>query len=338
LELQAPEEFLGDSKEFAEKKWGLATMWYDQYLAGELLIVPPVLKVLEFLKKGMDLSEWPQKMLPEGELPSVCFLHGVEQIFVPSNTILPAKDTNCFFIARDQGSPLVVDPAPKSEADRLLLISKLKRSGAEDFFITHHHTDHWDALGDIFKQFGGKIYLSSASWEIFKQKHADYWGEWCQERITVVKDGEILGKWKGHDIICEAIPGHASGHMALKSSGGHWYIVGDLIQGTDSVVVGGQHGNMDHYIASLERVIAASPQVIFPSHGLPLGGVFFLKKLLHHRLMREQEILDLWKKDKNIQEIMQTLYPNLPSEFHQELAIANIEAHLTRLRNLRAIE
>ncbi|MDH4467345.1 MAG: MBL fold metallo-hydrolase [Bacteriovoracaceae bacterium] len=338
LELEEIEEFSQDSKdsqEFQFGKWQTFEEWYHQYRQGELLVVPPVLKILECLHESGHFKEWRPTEITDYPV-GVEFLAGVLQMFVPSETLPPAKETNCFVIHFDDGSRLAVDPAPIDEEGRLALVSKLKRLQVNDFFITHYHSDHWDALGNLFELFSGKIYLSQDTWDIFQKRYVSYWQKISSDRIVILKDSDlVLGIWKQQKIRAIPIPGHATGHLGLMSENKTWFLVGDLIQGTDSVVVGGENGDMDDYLQSLEKVIELAPSVIFPSHGLPLGGTFFLKKLLKHRLYRETEIASLLKRNLSVQQIAHTLYPNL-SGYHLQLAEATIEAHLKRLKKLES--
>ena len=63
----------------------------------------------------------------------------------------------------------------------------------------------------------------------------------------------------------------------------------------------------------MQRVIDISPRVIFPSHGIALGGVDKLQVTLDHRKEREQQVLNLFREGKTEEEMLQTIYEGVDS-------------------------
>ena len=108
--------------------------------------------------------------------------------------------------------------------------------------------------------------------------------------VKTYVDGDVVTQWLGHPVRVMAVPGHDEGQLALMPDNRAWCIVSDLIQGIGTVVIAAPEGDMRKYFASLERVIAVAPRVIYPSHGMGLGGVFYLEQTLRHRRQREAQI------------------------------------------------
>jgi len=115
-----------------------------------------------------------------------------------------------------------------------------------------------------------------------------------------------------------------------------WFLVGDLIQGIGTVVIGGDEGNMNKYFDSLRKVILLNPGIILPSHGIALGSTFRLQKTLEHRQMRENQILKLSKLKMNPDEMVDELYQNLATGM-KKYALSNVLKHLDKLRDEKKI-
>ena len=80
-----------------------------------------------------------------------------------------------------------------------------------------------------------------------------------------------------------------------------------------------------------KKVIALNPEVIIPSHGIPMRTTHRLKETLKHRLQHESQILKLHQAGKSKQEILRELYSETDHRLHPA-AVQNIESHLAKLR------
>ena len=80
----------------------------------------------------------------------------------------------------------------------------------------------------------------------------------------------------------------------------------------------------------MERIIKLSPRVIFPSHGIALGGVNKLQVTLDHRKEREQQVLNLLIEGKTEEEMLQTIYKGVDPKLFP-YARKTISAHLKKL-------
>ena len=145
-----------------------------------------------------------------------------------------------------------------------------------------------------------------------------------------MSENQHVTSWHGSTVRVYEIPGHDSGHLGLAPDSMAWFLVGDLIQGIGTVVIPSPEGDMATYINTLKKVISLSPEVIIPSHGIPMRTTYRLKETLKHRLKRESEILKLHQSGKSRQEILMELYSETDSRLHSA-AMQNIESHLTKL-------
>src|SRR5690606_18596678 len=119
--------------------------------------------------------------------------------------------------------------------------------------------------------------------------------------------------------------------IALAAEDMSWFIAGDLFQGLGTVVIGGEEGDMVKYFKTLERIITLSPKVVYPSHGIPLGGTTILEKTLEHRRTRENQILVMHQKGLSEKGMLETIYENVPKALWP-YALQNIRKHLEKLK------
>ena len=149
--------------------------------------------------------------------------------------------------------------------------------------------------------------------------------------VRVRHHGDIVTTWLGQPVRVLAVPGHDEGQLALMPDNRAWCIVGDLIQGVGTVVIAAPEGDMAKYFATLEKVIALAPKVIWPSHGSALGGTFYLEQTLKHRRQREAQVQALSAAGKSVDEMLAAMYPDTDPRL-LPLARMNIDSHLVKLR------
>lgn len=316
------------SHEIESSSWYDYKTFLDEFNRGELLCVKPMFTIFDYINSTTIYSF--QNFRPEfkEDIPQVEMISGLIQIMPLSNTVPPATRTNCFFI-----NDIIIDPSPKDEVERDKLLLVLKKLNLNKIIISHHHGDHHQYASDIAKKLKLPIYISKDSYNRIINKNEKYF-----EHIIVkfLEEGMVLTTWKSKAVTCYAIPGHDEGHFGFAPLCLSWFIVGDLFQGVGTVVVGGDEGDMDKYLKSLERVINLNPKAVIPSHGIALGGVDILEKTLKHRLLREKQIIDLLNQGKKLDEMLSIIYFDLPEKLHK-YARANIQSHYDRIVKLSLI-
>lgn len=318
-----------DKDEAAEYGWKDAYNINADFNNGERLIVAPIRKLLNLISEAkktisyVDLDEIREKTV----LPQIEVKKDLYQIMPLSNTVPPATRTNCFVYGSQEH--IVCDPSPKTIDEYRKLIEALSSFFVSKIFITHHHKDHHQYSVSLAKYFNAPMTMSKFTFnQILKVYGEDYFDD---IKIEFIKGGDILGNWRGQDVLVYEIPGHDEGHLGIAPRNLEWFIVGDLFQGIGTVVVGGEESSMTKYFASLNKVIDLSPQCVIPSHGIALGGTYILERTLKHRELRENQVLELFKEGKTKDEILRTLYFDLPKKLHR-YALANIESHILKLK------
>ena len=91
-------------------------------------------------------------------------------------------------------------------------------------------------------------------------------------------------------------PGVMRGQLSIIPVSKKWAILSDLFQSIGTVVIGAPEGDMKKYFSSLEKIIEMNPNVIFPSHGIALGGVNKLIQTLAVEKIERNKSLSFIKK------------------------------------------
>jgi glyoxylase-like metal-dependent hydrolase (beta-lactamase superfamily II) len=107
---------------------------------------------------------------------------------------------------------------------------------------------------------------------------------------------------------------------------------GDHIMGWSTTVVVPPDGDMDAYLASLDRVLERDFATLWPTHGPPVTDVRpFVEAYRDHRLAREAQILSrLRAGDRTIAEMVPVLYAAVDQRLWPAASLS-VLAHLIRL-------
>ncbi len=319
-----------DENEAKSYEWTEPSDILKDFNQGQRLIVPPVRYFIEALVKDISFKEeliFENRFDLSKVVPSIESIKDIIQVMPLSNTVPPADRTNAFIIGENK--KVLVDPAPRDQAELNKFLETIKIYEIERIFLTHHHRDHHNFSPDIAKKLNVSMSMSSFTFNRSKEVYGeDYFSG---INVDIVKEGDTLTKWLGADVKIIEVPGHDAGQLALMPAGKEWFLAGDLFQGVGTVVVGGHEGNMTDYFNTLEKVINLSPQCVIPSHGIALGGTNILEKTLEHRKFREEQILEMCVSGLSIDQILSQIYFNIPQKI-LKYAKANIESHIDKLK------
>lgn len=327
IELANLPEIKIDDGEIESFLWESPSEFYKRYQNADILAVPPTISVVKSLSsKQFDLS---LPYCPETEVPMIESMYGVKQFLPLSNTFPPANRTNCFLIG-----DALIDPSPKDDLEYSRLYKSLLPyvKMMKRIFITHHHPDHFQFSNKLALDFNLPISMSKDCYERIRSKYDSEF--FSNNKVEFIKCGDILTKsLQGEDVYVLSVPGHDAGQLAIYPKSKKWFIAGDLFQTVGTVVIGGPEGDMTEYFNSLEKVIKMNPTVIYPSHGIALGGVKKLQQTLLHRKMRESQIIKLLSENKNEDEIVQIVYEGIDSRL-VPYALKTVKAHIKRIFDL----
>ena len=330
IDLQRQPAFELEPSEMLGEEWATPAELMARYERGDLLVAPPTLAVIAALAEDPQAAH--MDGLPDFDLDEIpCFesLRGLRTFFVRSNTLPPADRTNCFLLGDLDAHRILVDPSPRSREELDQLCRQVEPIGFHEVFLTHHHPDHRQFADEVARRFGVPIAMSRDTEQRIRAKQPSF-----LDGLTVrhYADGDVVTSWLGHPLRVLAVPGHDEGQLALMPDNRAFCIVGDLIQGVGTVVIAAPEGDMAKYFATLEKVIALQPRVIFPSHGTALGGTYYLEQTLRHRRAREAQIASLMAAGRSIEEMLAEVYGGIDPRL-LPLARMNIESHIAKLRH-----
>ena len=331
IDLKERINFKADSGEFSNSFWSSAKEMLDNFHSGKSLMVPPTRWVLAGLLKNplaTEFGDLSQNFAEEYRVPCMEMLDGIPMFAVRSDTLPPASRTNAFLLGDTDSAKLLVDPSPNSEEEFQRLQNTIKDKEIDAIFLTHHHPDHHQFSNQLALKLQIPIILSQDTQQRLTEKHGESYFEDVELRNP--SENEKVTHWHGSVVRVYEIPGHDAGQLGLAPDSMAWFIVGDLIQGIGTVVISAPEGDMATYFDTLEKVIVLNPEVIIPSHGIPMRSTHRLQETLKHRRERESQILKLHKSGKSKKDILDQLYAEVDPRLHH-LAMKNIESHLVKL-------
>ena len=331
IELKQKPKINFDLNEIESVSWESGAEIVSRFMNDEILIVPPMLKLINGLAQKSSL---PLKLDliydANTEVPIINPVGSVMQLLPFSNTFPPANRTNCFVIGDSGERVVAIDPSPKDKDEYQKLKNSLSKFPINFIFLTHHHPDHHEFSTVLARELKVSMGMSLDSNErILKSYGEDYFDG---IDIEIFKAGDVLTKCNGEDVKIYSTPGHDEGQLSLIPDSKKWAILSDLFQSIGTVVIGAPEGDMKKYFDSLERMIELSPSVIFPSHGIALGGVNKLQVTLDHRREREKQVLDLFNQNKTEEEMLEVIYEGVDRRLFP-YARKTISAHLFKLEN-----
>jgi glyoxylase-like metal-dependent hydrolase (beta-lactamase superfamily II)/8-oxo-dGTP pyrophosphatase MutT (NUDIX family) len=327
----APEVILG---ELAEGEWIEPRVALERWRRGAALAAPPILHILEVLAEDGPERGLPRLVAPEeadlGPFRRIEFRPGVLLFPLRTPTLPPASYTNAFLLGH--GEALLVDPGSPDtgEIARLLdgLAAARRRLGRRvvEIWLTHEHPDHVGGVEAARRALRVPVRAHPAAAERLRERGLAIDGE--------LHEGEVRRLSGDPEAVVRVLhtPGHARGHLCFFEEVTGSLLAGDMVAGVGTIVVDPPAGDMDDYLASLERLRDLGPRTLFPAHGpASKDGSRRLQEYLDHRLWREELILAAWRSGRREPEAMlATVYDDAPPEA-RPLAARQIVAHLERL-------
>ncbi len=313
----------------------------EKWRAGDLLIVPPVLFLLEVLADP-KVRDWQAFLaaarnhaaqLRAGRLHPVYFNPGILLAPLRTPTLPPATTTNCLLVGEQQ--VYIVDPASGEggEQQRLFqILDEWQAQGRElkGILVTHHHADHVGAVVPTSQRYQMPVLAHPRTLERLPPGAAS---------LREVEDGDRLDLGTAPDgtspwfLQAFHTPGHDQGHLAFVESRYRSAIVGDLVSTVSTIVIDPPEGHLATYLESLQRMLGESIETLYPAHGPAVrDGSGVLRRYLEHRQQREDALLQaLTPEPQTIEQLVAPVYSDVPKDLHA-LASRSLRAGLDKLQ------
>jgi glyoxylase-like metal-dependent hydrolase (beta-lactamase superfamily II) len=225
--------------------------------------------------------------------------------------------------------PVLID-AGTGEARHLeALRAALGATALSTVLVTHGHVDHASGAPAIAESMPGTRFAKMP----WPQRDTKYPVAW--ERL---EDGDRI---EAGDTTLVAVhtPGHAPDHLCFWHHATGTLFSGDLaVQGMSVVIPASAGGDLDAYIASIERVLALEPLRLMPAHGPVIDTpATLLNNYLAHRREREEQVLAaLTAGPSSPDTIVAGVYRGLRDSL-VAMARESVVAHLLKLQRERRV-
>ena len=307
--------------EFDEFQWWKPNELLDAWLSHEVKLPPPQVTLIRDIVE-LGISELAKN--PPSGYHRIEYANGVELVPIPTDTLPPATHTDCYVLGHPGGSRILVDPAAKSiEALEILRkkVAEIEQSGSKIIatVFTHKHPDHIGDLSEISKFYQAPIFASKETLSVLPKCESD----------RILSEGDVIKiddeKWS----VIET-HGHCPGHICLVGEAG--IISGDNAVLFGTILVPSSDGNMNQYLAGLERLRDLDPSLLFPGHGPMVANPRrLLTRYLKHRKQRQLKVLNaVQSTDGNLDSITIQAYSDTP-DAHPNLARDQAYSHLLAL-------
>jgi len=214
----------------------------------------------------------------------------VRRVLAPNPSAFTYTGTQTFIVGH--GAVAVIDPGPGDLAHVEALLRSLEGEGVAAIVCTHTHRDHSPASRALAAATGAPIVGCAPLALEDDGPRADASFDFDYAPNRVLQDGERL-EGEGWTLTALATPGHTSNHLCLALEGTGILFTGDHVMGWSTTIVSPPDGDMADYMASLDRLLARDDRVYYPAHGPAIEQPHdHVRKLIEHRRMREQQVLE----------------------------------------------
>jgi glyoxylase-like metal-dependent hydrolase (beta-lactamase superfamily II) len=241
------------------------------------------------------------------------------------------RGTGVYIIGK--GEVAVIDPGPDQDGHLDVLLRAVEGERVTHIFVTHGHMDHSPAARPLAAATGAKIYASGvAVMPTESEVRMEAGDDLGFAPDLAIADGDVF-HGAGWTIEALFTPGHTSHHMAYALREENALFCGDHIMGWSTTVISPPDGDMQAYLASLEKVRDRGFATLWPTHGPPVteNPSGFVQAYLDHRRAREGQILtQLAAGRTTIKSMVPVMYADVDKGLHPA-ACHSVLAHMIHL-------
>lgn len=217
-------------------------------------------------------------------------------------------------------SVAIVDPGPDLAEHIDAVLGAVRGETVSHILVTHTHLDHSPAVAAVKAATGAPSYAFGP--------HGRGTGESVEEGADFefapdhrVGDGDVI-EGAGWSVEAVHTPGHTSNHLCFALREENAFFPGDHVMGWSTTIVSPPDGDMRAYMASLQKLLARSEAIYYPTHGAPISEpVPYVSALLAHRHEREDQILAcLAEGIGSIADMVARMYADVDPRLHRAAA------------------
>jgi glyoxylase-like metal-dependent hydrolase (beta-lactamase superfamily II) len=252
----------------------------------------------------------------------------VRRLVAPNPGPMTGPGTNTYLLGDEE--VVVLDPGPAIDA-HVEAILAAGEGRIRSIICTHTHPDHSPAWQAVARATGATVIGALPGGD-------DHQDETFSPDVEL-RDGYLL---ETAELRLRAVhtPGHVSNHYCFLLEEEGLLFAGDHIMNGSTVVIIPPGGDMQAYIASLERLLEEPVKAVAPGHGEVIeDSAAEIRRLVEHRLRRERKVATglAERAPADLGTLVTTVYDDVDPALHP-WARLSLEAHLIKLeREGRAV-
>ena len=251
---------------------------------------------------------------------AVTLAPGVVRLTAPNPGVMTGPGTNSYIVGTRELA--LVDPGPAIESH----IAALRAAVGDRLkwiLCTHTHLDHSPAAAALKAATGARIAGMPADQD--GRQDADFAPD------LVLGEGDRV-ELEGITLRAVYTPGHVSNHLCYLLEEQKLLFTGDHVMQGSTVVITPPGGDMQAYLASLEKLLALDLAALAPGHGRIIDAPHDeARKLIAHRLKRERKVVDaLARAAGTLDDLVPHAYDDVSEKLYP-VAKRSLHAHLIKL-------
>ncbi len=229
--------------------------------------------------------------------------------------------TNTWVIGDAGGPAFVLDPGEEDDAHFEAMLHAVGGRDVAAVLISHTHRDHWPLAPRVASHFDAEI-------RAFSEEPPFTAGPRLEDGTRLSAGGTTL--------VALHTPGHASDHLCFLLEEERAVFTADLVMGWSTSIIAPPDGNLNQYMASLERLLdlgqGGGIDILHPGHGESIEPPLDRIREIHrHRQQRTDQALEAIAAGvATIPEMVERIYADVDPKLHGAAAFS-LRAHLDAL-------
>ncbi len=190
--------------------------------------------------------------------------------------LMTGPGTNTYLIGLH--SLFILDPGENTDEHFDAVMRLIGSTPVRGIAPSHAHPDHWPMAPRLARALGAPTFGYKS--------HNGY------EPTHQVSEGDVIGDG---DWSLEVLytPGHISDHVSYFLRQERSLFTGDHVMGWSTSVIARPDGDLNSYLASLERLRSVDVAIMYPAHGAPIYDANSrIEELIAHRKMRTTQVVE----------------------------------------------